>query len=356
MIPSDFADNYKSYTLSELAEMYGVSKKTISNWKNIIKNESYATSTLYDKDGSVKLKWVKKPDTTTLDAVKTAIKELAADMPKCPKTIHKLNSLRGIYNADKTTVYVINDVHFGMYANKEQTNDRDWDLEIAEKTVLNAFNNLVNRSENTDECVIAELGDLLDINDFTNATPKHKNVLDTSSTYPFILKTAYKTIIQCIYKALEKHRKVYFINIAGNHDVSASLAVTFIIKEHFSNNKRVIVHDEPKTIKYHIFGKNIFQFAHGDTLDMKKCDTVLALDCKEHFSNSLHRYSFFGHNHQDKVIELPLCRAESFRNISPSNAWAANQGFRNPFGKFTSITFHKYFGEVSRNTYNILMD
>ena len=88
---------------------------------------------------------------------------------------------------------------------------------------------------------------------------------------------------------------------------------------------------------------------------MRKCDTVLAFDCKDYFSNSLHRYSFFGHNHQDKVIDLALCRAESFRNIAPSNAWAAGKGFRNPFGKLTSITFHRDYGEISRNIYNILM-
>lgn len=353
-IPDDFKKIYNSKTGDELAEKYNVCRRTIVNWKRKVReeSESYATSTLYDSEGNVKLKWVKKPNTTEIDNVIQSIKELITDMPKSNVPQYKP---RKHPTNSSTTVYVLNDIHFGMYANKEQTQDRNWDLETAEKTVIDAFSNLVDRNEESNECVIAELGDLLDINDFTNATPKHKNILDVSSTYPFILKTAYKTIIQCIYKALEKHNKVYFINVAGNHDVTASLAVQYIIKEHFSNNKRVIVNDTPRPIKYHHFGKNIFQFAHGDSLDMRKCDTVLAFDCKDYFSNSLHRYSFFGHNHQDKVIDLALCRAESFRNIAPSNAWAAGKGFRNPFGKLTSITFHRDYGEISRNIYNILM-
>ena len=194
-IPDDFKKIYNSKTGDELAEKYNVCRRTIVNWKRKVReeSESYATSTLYDSEGNVKLKWVKKPNTTEIDNVIQSIKELITDMPKSNVPQYKP---RKHPTNSSTTVYVLNDIHFGMYANKEQTQDRNWDLETAEKTVIDAFSNLVDRNEESNECVIAELGDLLDINDFTNATPKHKNILDVSSTYPFILKTAYKTIIQ----------------------------------------------------------------------------------------------------------------------------------------------------------------
>ena len=76
-----------------------------------------------------------------------AIKELIADMPKSKIPIKKRNIKLNPYDSEHITVYVLNDIHFGMYANKEQTQDRNWDLETAEKTVIDAFSNLVDRNE-----------------------------------------------------------------------------------------------------------------------------------------------------------------------------------------------------------------
>lgn len=350
--PEGFTDDAFNLSINELAEKYKRSIKSIYRWKDdLIKQSSYATSTLYDSEGNVKLTWIKKPDTQREDKLKESLMLLAKDLPKSldVPTPRKVSD-------ENITVYITNDVHIGMFVNGKDTYDRSWDLKTAEKTVSEAFDHLIEASGPTEYAIIADLGDLLDVDDFSNVTPKNKHPLTVDGRYPEILKTGYKIIINSIYKALAKHKNVIFISVAGNHDITSAIAINYIVKEHFSNNKRVIVIDEPNfDLKYYIFGKNIFGFTHGDKLKPANAGEVMALDCKEEFSKSNFRYMFFGHTHIDKVIDTPLCKCESFRNLAPLSNWASAMGYRAGAGKMVSITYNKEYGEVSRSTFNVMM-
>ena len=59
------------------------------------------------------------------------------------------------------------------------------------------------------------------------------------------------------------------------------------------------------------------------------------------------------HTHKDAVVEGPLCRSESHRNLAPLNDWAAHKGFRGPIGTMKSITYCKHSGEKSRSLFNV---
>ncbi|AEA86408.1 DNA repair exonuclease [Campylobacter phage NCTC12673] len=311
------------------------------------------TSTLYNDKGKVVLQWVKNvpksiPSEEVIESIKLASKKFKK---YSLKNVSKLKSL----NTNSLTLYNISDMHFGMLALKEETSDSDWNLDIASKTLDKLSTELISGADNTEECIICNLGDLIDINDFTHKTPRSGNVLDVDKKFPQILSVAYNSIINMIYKALGKHKYVYYINIPGNHDILPSMAVQYIIKEHFAGNKRVICDESLMNIKYHSFGNVLMAFTHGDNIKMKDVGQIIAFDNKENFVHSKHVYAYFGHYHVDKVIDTPLCRCESFRNLAPLNKWASNSGFRRGIGTISSITIHKSYGEISRRTYNMDM-
>lgn len=312
-----------------------------------------ATSTLYDEKGKVKLQWIKNggkaiPSEDVLESIKLACKEIGKYSFKPKQTLKGLTK-------DSITVYNISDMHFGMLALKEETNDSDWNLEIADKTLDQLSTELINGANRTESCIICNLGDLIDINDFTHKTPKSGNVLDVDKKIPQILSVAYNSIIKMIYKTLEKHKYVHYINIPGNHDILPSISIQYIIKEHFIRNQRVICDNSLMNIKYHSFGNVLMAFTHGDSIKMKNVGNVIAFDNRQHFSNARHVYAYFGHYHNDRVVDTPLCRCESFRNLAPLNAWASSHGFRRGIGTISSITIHKDYGEINRNTYNLDM-
>lgn len=310
-------------------------------------------STLYDSDGNIKSQWVKSNTSkeAQIDILKSAITEMAEELEgKCEPTDAP------VYDTDDMmTMYISNDIHFGELMWGEETMDGDWDLKIAEKTISSSYQYLVNSTPKSRDCVVVDLGDLNTIDDFKNMTPKSGNIISVDGRYPKILKAAYMSIINGITLALQKHERVYFINISGNHDITGGHVVREVVSAWFRNEPRVIINESPSNIKYHAFGKCLFQFAHGDGMKMQAAGECMAVDMKHIFSDTEHRYSHFGHNHKDQVYDGRVTKCESHRNLAYLNDWASHAGYRRGLGTMKAITYHKNHGEIARNTFNVSM-
>lgn len=308
------------------------------------------SSTLYDESGNVKLQWVKTdvPKQQFLDDFNQAIQDLAETLPALPL----IQPPTVLVNDDLATLYISNDIHYGAYNWGEET-ESDWNLDIAAATIRSAYDHLFTHSPNSRIGIITDLGDLLEVDNDKNMTPKSGNVLDVDTRYSKILRVAYEGLIYAVNCALQKHELVYFYNITGNHDINAGVAVREVIRMAFINNPRVIIDDTPRNIKYHQHGSTLLQFAHGDNMKMHVAGEVMAHDCCDIFSSTTNRYAHFGHTHKDAVVDTRLCRAESHRNVASLNAWAFNHGYRRNPGTMKSITYHTTYGEVSRQLYNI---
>lgn len=308
------------------------------------------TSTLYDEEGNVKIQWVKTNVALTnqLTAMSQAIEEMAFEVEG------KHTPTKGpiLASGNTTTMYISNDVHFGalMWAPESGT---DWDLAIAENTVRESYDYLFATSPASSTAIVVDLGDLIEADDFKNMTPHSGNVLAVDGRYPKVMKAAYMSLIYAIDKALLKHQYVHFINISGNHDLTTGHGIREIIAAWYRNEPRVLINREPSAIKYHLFGKNLFMFAHGDGLKMQHAGEAMAADRPKDFAVTDHRFAHFGHNHKDSVYDGRICKSESHRNLAPLNDWAFHKGFRRQLGTMKSITYHNDRGEISRNTYNI---
>lgn len=278
-----------------------------------------------------------------------ALKELAEDFSSTYTSI----PLETTPTDKLLTYYNLNDLHLGALMYKKETGDRDYDLDVAKRLLYGMMEYLVEVSPSTEECIIADLGDMTEMDDYKNATPHSGNQLDVDGRYSKVLMVAARAMVHLIEVTLRKHKTVRFINVEGNHDVTTALAVRIAVMMRFENEPRVIVDVEPMPIKYFKFGTTLLGFAHGDGLTMQRAGEVMAVDNESEFSNTRNRYFHFGHIHKDKVIDGAICKAESHRNIAPLNHWAAHKGFRRQAGTLKSIVYCPKFGERSRQTCNV---
>lgn len=308
------------------------------------------TSTLLDKEGNVKLQWVKEKASDKAAAVQEAIDEILGSVESRYRPISK--DLVPTHD-DKLTVYISNDVHLGALMWGEETGDRDWDLYIAEKTFKDAINDLVARSPYTEECIVVDLGDLTEMDDFKNMTPKSGNILDVDGRYPKVLKIAMECMVYFVERALEKHDIVRFYNISGNHDITTGYAIASFVSAWFKNEPRVIVDESPAKQKYYQFGTTLLGFAHGDGLRMRESGEVMAMHNNKIWHETTNRYFHFGHVHKDMVYDGRLCKSESHRNLAPLNAWAADKGFGRNGGTMKALVYDKLRGEYIRITCNV---
>ena len=308
------------------------------------------TSTLYDDTGNIVQQWVKSDvdKTAQFEAITDAITELSKPIIPLPPVA----ATTAYLNDSIATVYISNDIHFGalMWAPESGT---DWDLPIAISTVNEAYDHLFDTSPSSKFGVVVDLGDLMEVDSFKNLTPQSGNPLAVDGRFPKIMRAAYGALVYAIQRALEKHEVVYFINIAGNHDMTVGHAIREVIRAVFADNPRVFIDDSPSAIKYFQFGQTLLQFAHGDGLKPRDAGEVMAHDCQDTFSSTKFRYTHMGHNHKDSVYDGRLCRVESHRNLAPINDWAAHKGYRRQLGTMKSITYHLDKGEVSRSLYTL---
>jgi len=260
-----------------------------------------------------------------------------------------------ITNDDLLSFYPLPDMHFGLLVDAHDSNHGfHYDLKIAERWVKSSIKYLVDSSPNSKECVIADLGDFLHAENSDNRT-KSGHALDTDGRHHKIARIAFEVVRQLIELALEKHEIVHVYSIPGNHSDQSGIYLKIYLSGWFRDEPRVKIYDTHASQQYHRFGKNILGFSHGHELKPANAAEVMVYDNQTIFSDTLYRYFHFGHFHQNKMFETPLCTIEIHKNIIPRDAWAEGMGFRGHIGEAKSITYHKEYGHFGRNIFNIRM-
>jgi hypothetical protein len=303
-------------------------------------------STHYDPDGNVKSQWVQedKSKAAELEAFKEAIEDFVASDRVQASTI--INSPTSV-DADTMSIYSIGDAHIGMLSWAKESGE-DYDTSKCVADLLAATHLLVDQAHPSEEAFIIDVGDFYHMDSQNNTTTAGTRV-DVDSRFAKIIQAGLDITIALIEKALTKHKVVHWRSAIGNHNTHTSLYVTSFIKAWFRNDSRVVVHDTPAMFMYHQFGKNLIGITHGHTAKAEKLGEIMSVDCKALWSGSEHRYWYTGHVHHQSVKEFTNCIVETFNTLTAKDAWHAGQGYRSK-QSMKSITLHKDYGEISRNT------
>lgn len=358
------ARNKERGLIKELAERYNISRWTVRDViiaSGKINQEAFegledpshlikGKSILYDAAGKIKLQWVKTDKKVDVEAMKSIVEDICADVPALPPTAPPPKKFR---NADLLTVYPMGDPHFGLYAWAEEAGD-DFDLTIAEADLCDAMRRLVDSAPPSDEALIINLGDFFEADNMQGETMRSKHKLDTDTRWLKVLRTGVRALITCIQAALTKHQKVTVICAIGNHDDHSSMFLMTLLSHLFEKEKRIHIIDAP-TIKHYFHWESILiGVHHGHTIKMKDLVAQMPYDRPKEFYASKHRYWWTGHIHQDRKIEEQAVLVESARTLAARNAWAASNGYRS--GRDAkAVVYHKDFGEIERHTVSVEM-
>ncbi len=305
-------------------------------------------STLVDGEGNVRAQWVKhnvqreEQAKSVLEAVREAFAE-HAKVPEIPAPV--------ISNADLLTIYPMGDPHLGMYAWAAETGT-DFDLDIAERNLVEATRRLVAASPPSEHALIVNVGDFFHADNTQNRTLRSGHALDVDSRWAKVLRIGVRTMRACIEAALEKHATVRVINEIGNHDDHTSQMLTLALGLLYEANPRVQLDDSPAKFHYHVFGRNLIGVTHGDTVKPDALGGIMATDRPEDWGKTKFRYWLTGHVHNRRVFELPGCLVESFRTLAGKDSWTAASGYR--AGRdMQSIVLHREYGERERHHIDI---
>lgn len=245
-----------------------------------------------------------------------------------------------------SVVFPIADLHIGMLADEEEVGC-DWNSKIALGVFEKTFSRLVNTAPFADEAVIANLGDLLHVNDQSNVTPGHKHQLDTDSRFFQTLRRGVAAIKYAVDAALAKYGKVIVRNNRGNHDLTAVYAVTAILAAHYHNEPRVVVEESSSEFYAYQFGKNMVVLCHGDRTTAEKIVMFSASEWPEKWAATSYRIALTGHVHHQSRKEFAGMAVESLGTIIPRDA----HSYSNAYGAsraLVAIVLDRDDGEVAR--------
>lgn len=276
------------------------------------------------------------------------IKEVFAEgyVPRAPV----LHVNAGEPDENLLTKYIITDFHLGMKAWEEECGT-EYNLEIAERNLAETMGMLIQSTPLSAKALIVNLGDYYHANDSKNMTPASGHILDVDGRYAQIAKVGIRAMRNAIYSALEKHDRVEYISVPGNHDIDQNFHLTIALSEHFHNNPRVTFKHIGKQWRVVQHGKNMLAFHHGHGIKFQSLALGMAAAEPVIWGATTYRYADTGHIHHKKEEEIGGVIIRSHRALGLPDAYAASHLYYSGQG-MTASTYHKDKGEIQTNTVN----
>lgn len=302
-------------------------------------------STLYDASGQQRAQWVKtRLDTERLNAaIKAAADAMAADLPRAAPVAAPAPTL-----ADICVTYTLTDAHIGMLA-WHREGGRDWDLSIAERTIVGCFAEIIRAAPAGGVAVLNQLGDLLHYDGLSAVTPTSGHVLDADGRFTKMVEVAVRVLRQIVAMLLAKHGRVHLVLAEGNHDMASSVWLRTMFKALYENEPRITVDDSALPYYAFEFGEVMQFFAHGHLAKPANLPSLMAAQFPQMWGRTKYRYGNCGNLHHAYEKEHAGAIIVQHPTMAARDAYAARGGWH-ALSAMTAIIYHARYGEVGRCT------
>lgn len=302
-------------------------------------------STFYNKDGKVTGQWVKSSldDQKALEVKKAALSALAEELPRLPPIPAPAASDKSL-----ATVYTLTDSHVGaMCWHKE--GGADWDLKIAEATLVGCFEKMVAASPVSHTAVVAQLGDFLHQDGINAVTPTSGHLLDADGRFTKVVQVAVRVLRRVVDMSLAKHQKVFVLMAEGNHDISSSIWLRTLFAALYENEPRIEVIDSPLPYYAIQHGLTMLGWHHGHLKKNDQLPLLFATEFSVMWGATKKRYIHTGHRHHVEEKEHSGATVMQHTTITARDAHASRHGYHSERA-VTAVTYHNEFGKHSTVT------
>ncbi len=300
-------------------------------------------STYYNSEGKPSGQWVKASlsHEALMDAMRETIKGFKDEIPPAVSTVAPVASEEQLCN-----LYTFTDYHLGMLA-WHQEGGSDWNVSLAEKTIIAALVQMVNQSPNAHTGVLNIQGDFLHTDGKTPVTPTAKHVLDADSRFPKIRRAAIRIIRSLVAICLQRHQEVYLIIAEGNHDEESAGWLADLFAVHYEEESRVTVNDS--ILPFYVFewGNTMLGVHHGHKVRNESLPLLFAAQFPQEWGRTTRREIHCGHRHHRDEKEYNGVTVVQHPTLAARDAYAARGGWIADRAAW-AITYHKKYGAVGR--------
>lgn len=300
-------------------------------------------STYYNAEGKPAGQWVKASlsHEALVDAMREAVEGFKDEIPPVVSIAAPVASEEHLCN-----LYTFTDYHLGMLA-WHQEGGSDWNISIAERTIIAALQQMIEQSPKAHTAVINIQGDFLHTDGKTPVTPASKHVLDADSRFPKIRKSAIRVIRSLVTMSLLRHQEVHLIIAEGNHDEEASGWLADLFSVHYEEEPRVTVNDS--VLPFYVFewGSTMLGIHHGHKVKNESLPLLFAAQFPQQWGRTSRREIHCGHRHHRDEKEYNGVTVVQHPTLAARDAYAARGGWIADRAAW-AITYHKKYGAVGR--------
>ena len=304
------------------------------------------TSQLFKRgEAAPVLEWVKTSadDQARAAIQKAAFEALAEELPRVAPA-----KSPAMTNASLATVYTLTDCHVGALC-WHQEGGADWDLKIAEATLVGCFEKMAAASPASRVGVVAQLGDFLHQDGISAVTPTSGHLLDADGRFTKVVQVAVRVLRRVVDIALAKHERVIVLMAEGNHDISSSIWLRTMFAALYENEPRISVIDSPLPYYVHQHGEVMLAWHHGHLKKNDQLPMLFAAQFPKVWGNTTKRYAHTGHRHHVEEKEHSGMTVMQHTTLSARDAYAARGGWISDRA-VTAVTYHDKFGKHSTTT------
>lgn len=300
-------------------------------------------STYYNAEGKPAGQWVKASlsHEALVDAMREAVEGFKDEIPPVVSIVAPAASEEHLCN-----LYTFTDYHLGMLA-WHQEGGSDWNISIAERTIIAALQQMIEQSPKAHTAVINIQGDFLHTDGKTPVTPASKHVLDADSRFPKIRKSAIRVIRSMVAMSLLRHQEVHLVIAEGNHDEESSGWLADLFSVHYEEETRVTVNDS--VLPFYVFewGSTMLGIHHGHKVKNESLPLLFAAQFPQQWGRTTRREIHCGHRHHRDEKEYNGVTVVQHPTLAARDAYAARGGWIADRAAW-AITYHKKYGAVGR--------
>ncbi len=307
--------------------------------------------------GNVKHGWVKTKDTSLFftnpdyegavdydkvrDKLIADLKQYAPKYPKLKRTKSSDGHLLVIDPAD---------VHIGKLCEAFETGE-DYNTNIAVQRVKEGVQGIIDKSRgyNIDQILFIGGNDILHIDSPTRTTTSGTPQDTDGMWYSNFLKA--KQVYIDVIEMLIPLADVHFTFNPSNHDYQSGFFLADVIQSWFRKNKNITFDCSIAHRKYFQYGENVIGTTHGDGAKMNDLPLLMAVEAKEYWATTKHRYVYTHHVHHKTSKDFQGVTIESLRSPSGTDSWHHRNGYQHAPKAIEGFLHHKHHGQVARFTH-----
>lgn len=265
-------------------------------------------------------------------------------------------------NADLLGEISIFDSHIGMYADRRETNDQDYDCGIAGKRMVDTAEALAARFSKPGRMVVTFGGDIMHSDNRRNQTEKSGNPLDVDTRFSRVVDYAVRACYDVVQIAAQLAPQVDIVVVEGNHDWHSCVWLSRVLSSFYTNCPHINVVTQASSRKHLVFGSNLLCWTHGDGAAMNLWQQIIAAEFPKQWGATKFRHLKMGHIHHKKKNQPMRVITQSKRGweeqrgllveylpaLCSTDAWHAEKGFIGNIKGASGFEYHKNAGLITR--------